>query len=149
MAEMLHRGISRCVKSVEVSSTSDGGEGIQRAQSGQFRLVIVNLGKDAFGLRFVQELRGTDWETSVVITSGWSSAVVPEMRQLIEGGIIQGYLERPYTSDTLKGVVNAALNILPRKQPADKLLGAPQTDKTEAHLRLLLRPGRDEGSELP
>jgi len=98
-----------------VLTASDGEEGVRafRRHAREIRAVLLDMTMPhQGGAETLRQLRAVDPEVSVVLMSGYSEQ---EIRQHFEGRDLAGFLQKPYQSAELLGVLQAVLADEPAK----------------------------------
>jgi len=119
----------------DVVATESGQEGLRRALSEPFDLVMTDLRMpDLDGMELVRALRSKRPETAVVVITGYGS--IPSAVEAAKLGV-SDYIEKPFTPEQITKAVSDALG--PAEVPAG---GRIEADMVREVLRLA---ARDEG----
>lgn len=91
----------------EIQTTQSGREGLRRALSEHFDLVMADLRMpDLDGMELVRRLRSKRPQTAVIILTGYGS--VPSAVEAAKLGV-SDYIEKPFTPDEITQAVDRAL----------------------------------------
>ena len=91
----------------EVIVASNGKEGLELIEKEPFRLVLLDLKMpDMDGIEVLQKIKSSRPETKVIMITGYST-VETAVKTLKLGAF--GYLEKPFTPDTLLETVKEAI----------------------------------------
>ena len=116
----------------EIQTTQSGREGLRRALSEHFDLVMADLRMpDLDGMELVRRLRSKRPRTAVIILTGYGS--VPSAVEAAKLGV-SDYIEKPFTPDEITQAVDRALT--PAAKSARPRIEADQVRKV---LRLAAR----------
>jgi CheY-like chemotaxis protein len=88
-----------------VSAAVDGADGVARFRSGQFDLVLTDLGMPGMnGWEVTRAIRLLSPTTPILLLTGWRDVVEPP-----EGARVDGILTKPFNVDSLSATVGQVL----------------------------------------
>lgn len=106
---MVTRGCRRALSEAgyEVDTVATGREGLRRAVSGDFDLVVTDLKlPDLDGMRLVRDLRTQRPEVAVIIITGFGT--VPSAVEAVKLGV-SDFIEKPFTPQEITDAIARAL----------------------------------------
>ena len=126
----------------EIETAHNGQEGLRKARSGSFDLMIVDLKMpDISGLDVVRAIRAEQRDAMIIMATGYA-AVDSAVRALKNGAF--DYIPKPFTPDEISAAVESALETKNRL--------AKEKQEREAFYRLyreaFYKPYKEEEAEL-